>query len=52
MSRHLTALVIGNAAYEGSSKLKNAGNDADDVAATLDAYGYGGKTQEFRFHNA
>ena len=40
MSRHLTALVIGNAAYEGSSKLKNPGNDADDVAAKLDACGF------------
>ena len=40
MSRHLTALVIGNAAYKGSSKLKNPGNDADDVAAKLDACGF------------
>ena len=39
MSRRLTALVIGNAAYEGSSKLKNSGNDADDVAAKLAACG-------------
>jgi uncharacterized caspase-like protein len=40
MSRRLTALVIGNAGYEGSSKLKNPGNDADDVAAKLDACGF------------
>ena len=40
MSRHLTALVIGNAAYDGSSKLRNPGNDADDVAAKLDACGF------------
>ena len=35
MSRRLTALVIGNAAYEGSSKLKSPGNGADDLAAML-----------------
>ena len=35
MSRRLTALVIENAAYEGSSQLKNPGNDADDQAAML-----------------
>lgn len=40
MSRRLTALVIGNAAYEGSSKLKNPGNDADDVASKLDVCGF------------
>ncbi len=40
MSRLLTALVIGNAAYEGSSKLKNPGNDADDVAVKLEASGF------------
>jgi uncharacterized caspase-like protein len=40
MSRRLTALVIGNAAYEGSSKLKNPGNDADDVAAKLNVCGF------------
>jgi uncharacterized caspase-like protein len=40
MSRRLTALVIGNADYEGSSKLKNPGNDADDVAAKLEACGF------------
>lgn len=27
MSRRLTALVIGNAAYEGNSELKNSSND-------------------------
>ena len=40
MSRRLTALVIGNAAYDGSSALKNPGNDADDVAAKLEASGF------------
>lgn len=40
MNRRLTALVIGNAAYAGNSKLKNPGNDADDVASKLDACGF------------
>ena len=40
MSRSLTALVIGNAAYEGGSKLKNPGHDADDVATQLEACGF------------
>ena len=37
MSRRLTALVIGNAAYPGPSKLKNPRNDADDIATQLDS---------------
>lgn len=40
MSRHPTALVIGHAACVGSSKLKNPGKDADDVAAKLDSSGF------------
>ena len=35
MSRRLTALVIGSAAGEGSSKRKNPGNNADDVAVDV-----------------
>jgi hypothetical protein len=30
MSQRLVALVIGNAAYEGGSELKNPDDDADD----------------------
>ena len=40
MSRRLTALVIGNAAYPGPSKLKNPRNDADDIATKLEACGF------------
>lgn len=40
MSRRLTALVIGNAAYLGMGKLKNAANDAHDVAARLETLGF------------
>ena len=40
MSRSLTARVIGNAAYEGGSKLQNPGHDADDLASQLEACGF------------
>jgi len=40
MSRRLTALVIGNGAYEEASKLKNPENDADDMAAQLKVSGF------------
>jgi len=34
------ALVIGNAAYAGSARLKNPVNDANDMAATLQGLGF------------
>jgi hypothetical protein len=40
MNRRLTALVIGNAAYTGTGPLKNPTNDADDIAAHLEASGF------------
>lgn len=40
MSRRLSALVIGNAAYETVAELKNPANDAEDVAAQLEASGF------------
>ena len=40
MNRHLTALVIGNAAYTDAGALKNPTNDAKDVAARLEACGF------------
>ncbi len=40
MSRRLTALVIGNAAYEHAGELKNPTNDAEDIAAKLAACGF------------
>lgn len=39
MSPRLTALVIGNATFPCASKLKNPGNDADDVAVKPAARG-------------
>jgi len=32
MSRHLTALVIGNAAFKQAGELKNSTNAAEDIA--------------------
>lgn len=40
MSRRLTALVIGNGEYQQASKLKNATNDANDIALRLQASGF------------
>ena len=40
MTKHATALVIGNAAYTQAGQLKNPTNDADDVAAKLAARGF------------
>lgn len=40
MSRRLTALVIGNGAYEDAGELENPSNDAEDVAAKLEACGF------------
>jgi hypothetical protein len=40
MNRRLTALVIGNAAYTNAGKLKNPTNDAEDVAARLETFGF------------
>lgn len=40
MKRKMTALVIGNADYTHGAKLKNAVNDADDMAAKLRGYGF------------
>ena len=40
MSRRLSALVIGNAAYETVAELKNPANDAEDVAEQLEASGF------------
>lgn len=40
MSRRLTALVIGNAAYEHAGVLTNPTNDAEDIAAKLAGCGF------------
>jgi hypothetical protein len=40
MNRRLTALVIGNAAYTDAGPLQNPMNDAEDVAARLEACGF------------
>ncbi|MDT8840359.1 caspase family protein [Paraburkholderia fungorum] len=40
MSRRLTALVIGNAAYDGAGKLKNPAHDAADIALQLEVCGF------------
>ncbi|MBS0316965.1 MAG: caspase family protein [Proteobacteria bacterium] len=40
MSRRLSALVIGNAAYETVAELKNPANDAEDVGQQLEASGF------------
>jgi len=40
MNRHLTALVIGNAAYTDAGPLQNPTNDAEDVGARLEACGF------------
>ena len=40
MSRRLSALVIGNAAYVTVAELKNPANDAEDVAEQLEASGF------------
>jgi hypothetical protein len=40
MSRRLSALVIGNAAYEAVDELKNPVNDAEDVGAKLETCGF------------
>lgn len=40
MSRSLSALVIGNAKYTHTSKLKNPGHDAEDVAEMLERCGF------------
>jgi len=40
MTRRLTALVIGNAAYQAVSVLKNPTNDAEDVGRQLEANGF------------
>ena len=40
MSRRLTALIVGNGAYKDASELENPVNDAEDVAAKLEACGF------------
>lgn len=40
MSRRLTALVIGNGAYESAGELENPANDAEDIAAKLETCGF------------
>lgn len=40
MSRRLTALVIGNGAYEDAGELENPTNDAEDIAAKLETCGF------------
>lgn len=45
MSRRLTALVIGNADYADAGKLKNPGNDANDISAKLTECGFTVATQ-------
>ena len=40
MTRPLSALVIGNAKYLEAGNLKNPANDADDIAAKLEARGF------------
>ena len=40
MSRALIALVIGNATYDKAGKLKNPGNDANDIADKLETSGF------------
>lgn len=40
MKRKMTALVIGNAAYDGQDKLANPVNDATDIAKKLGDYGF------------
>ncbi len=40
MSRRLTALVIGNAAYEHAGVLTNPTNDAEDIATKLAGCGF------------
>jgi hypothetical protein len=40
MSRKMAALVVGNADYPGSGKLKNPANDAHDITAKLELLGF------------
>lgn len=40
MKRSMTALVIGNGAYQGCNALNNPVNDARDTAAKLTSYGF------------
>lgn len=40
MKRNMAALVIGNANYERSTKLSNPLNDATDIAAKLNKFGF------------
>ncbi|HEJ4266741.1 MULTISPECIES: caspase family protein [Stenotrophomonas] len=40
MKKKMTALVIGNAAYDGDGKLANPVNDATDIAKKLGDYGF------------
>ena len=40
MSRLPADLTIGNAAHEGSSKVRNRGNVADDLASKIDNCGF------------
>lgn len=40
MKRRLAALVIGNAAYQAVTELKNPANDAEDVGRQLEASGF------------
>ncbi|MDY6948718.1 MAG: caspase family protein, partial [Pseudomonadota bacterium] len=41
MVQHRVALVFGNASYATAPPLKNTINDASDIAAKLEAYGFG-----------
>lgn len=40
MKRRLVALMVGNSAYPGVGALRNAANDARDIAARLTAYAF------------
>ena len=40
MKRRLVALVIDNANYPGSNKLKNPVNDANDITERLERFGF------------
>ena len=40
MSRRLTALVIGNLAYEVACELKSPANDAEEIAVKLETWGF------------
>ena len=40
MTRRLTALVIGNLAYEDAGELKSPANDAEDIAVKLETCGF------------